>query len=936
MSKTMKKEITILAILLLTGQAFAQQTPLFQQIGSRPKGLTNLAEPTEAIDSFLGQDKSGPYVLSWKNFVYSPSSPVWVTIDGSVLRTTEYNLNVEKGEITFKNIVKRTQIVNVKYGYFPETSTKNPNPALTAPLTVKLASSSFSGLTFTAVNAQNLSSAPSMVLGHTLNTRGFTSNYYANPTGKGTDIQDAIKLGYTLGKTNSFTANYEKADKGFSSLAKNFGTLDAAEKTNLNGKYSIAKNSNLSFNNTAFKSLNSAVENNNTSAQFSMAGGKNQPSFNYLFADNSGTDAKNVKTSNYNQNASFNSKVGQGDFIYRNVQNDSTTNTTRSVNNQEILSFKTNQFSAGRVNDYKVDPKAGTIDSTTDSLNYNTKILGGSANFSSTQNNSIIHNKEIKNDQNVFGFILKSNKSGFSGLTLNRSENTTISGANETNVANNKVSIGFKTLSYNSNMVVSETNNQVRKDVIDETLSLSLPTRKNAPALTYSSVDAIKRNDKGILVGSSNDLTSFNHTLSGLQLGYRFGQTTTYSPDGRVASVDNSTGNLSTKIGRGIFTSENANNQITTNDNKLVNQDVSKFNYSITQNKSMPGLELERIDFNSSQDTNSLNTLSDKIKLTSKIGSASLNAASFVSSTDNNNKQNETLANSINLNTPIWGQSSLNVNLSSNMNSSPIGDEARTGLGISFAPSRLFSFATEQTDSRLINSGQLMNFANNNKFSLNYNSPGTTIQTAINTIETNISTTEILDYRAVLGNNKTLFQIDSIVRMRDSTDNNTNLNKDTTQTSVSINTSKNLKLNGSYVLNPDDATRPGLTVPVERRSLGLNAKLGHFDLNGSYSSIEHLPGTQADVLAKAGGFNLYGESGIKLGYKVGSTSFYSEMRDQFFFGSNLKGINTYSLGFTQNRGDKFNFSLSGTVIQNRNNSNVSQDFRAEAKLGVKF
>jgi len=431
-------------------------------------------------------------------------------------------------------------------------------------------------------------------------------------------------------------------------------------------------------------------------------------------------------------------------------------------------------------------------------------------------------------------------------------------------------------------------------------------------------------------------LTSFNHTLSGLQLGYKFGQTTTYSPDGRVASVDNSTGNLSTKIGRGIFTSENANNQITTNDNKLVNQDVSKFNYSITQNKSMPGLELERIDFNSSQDTNSLNTVSDKIKLTSKIGSASLNAASFVSSTDNNNKQNETLANSINLNTPIWGQSSLNVNLSSNMNSSPIGDEARTGLGISFAPSKLFSFATEQTDSRLINSGQLMNFANNNKFSLNYNSPGTTIQTAINTIETNSSTTEILDYRAVLGNNKTLFQIDSVVRMRDSTDNNTNLNKDTTQTSVSINTSKNLKLNGSYVLNPDDATRPGLTVPVERRSLGLNAKLGHFDLNGSYSSIEHLPGTQADVLAKAGGFNLYGESGIKLGYKVGSTSFYSEMRDQFFFGSNLKGINTYSLGFTQNRGDKFNFSLSGTLIQNRNNSNVSQDFRAEAKFGYKL
>lgn len=937
MSKTMKKEITILAMLILTGQSFAQQTPLFQQIGSRPKGLTNLAEPTEAVDSFLGQDKTGPYVLSWKNFVYSTSSPVWVTLDGSLLKTSDYNLNVEKGEITFKSIIKRTQVVNVKYGYFPEVSTKNPNPALTTPLTVKLASNSFSGLNFTAINSQNLSSAPSMVLSHTINSRGFTSNYYANPTGKGTEVQDAIKLGYSLGKTNSFTANYEKADKGFSPLAKNFGTVDTAEKSTVNGKYAIAKNSNLSFNNSSFKSLNSVVENNNSSAQFALTGGKNQPSFNYSFVDNSGTDAKNVKTSNYNQNASFNSKVGQGNFVYKNVQNDSTTNTTRSVNNQEILSFKTSQFSAGRVNDYKVDPKSGTIDSTTDSLNYNTKILGGSANFSSTQNNSIINNKEIKNDQNELGFILKSNKTGFSGLTLNRTENTTISGTNETNVANNKVSIGFKTFSYNSNMVVSETNNQVRKDVIDETLSLSLPARKNAPMLTFSSVDAIKRNDKGILVGSSNDLTSFKHAFSGLQLGYKFGQTKTYSPDGKVASVDNSTGNLSTKIGRGIFTSENVNNQITTNDNKLINQDVSKFNYSIVQNKNMPGLELERVDFNSSQDINSLSTVSDKIKLSSKVGSASFNAASFVSSSENNNnKQNETLVNTINLNTPIWGQSSLNVNLSSNMNSSSAGDEAKTGLGISFAPTKSLSFVTEQSDSRLINSGQVLNFASNNKFSLNYNSSGTTLQTAINTIESNSSTTEILDYRAILGNNKTLFQIDSVVRMRDSTDNSINLNKDTTQTSVNVNTSKNLKLSGSYVLNPDDASRPGLTIPVERRSVGLNAKLGHFDLNGSYSSVEHLPGTQADVIAKAGGFNLYGESGIKLGYKVGSTSFYSEMRDQFFFGSNLKGINTYSLGFTQNRGERFNFSLSGTMIQNRNNSNLSQDFRAEAKLGFKF
>ncbi len=938
MSKKMKTPIALFTILLISGQSVAQNTPLFQQVNSRPKGLSNLAEPTENVDSFLGQDKRGPYILTWKNIVFSTSMPVIVTLDGNVLKSSDYSLSIDKGEITFVNLIKRTQIINVKYGYYPETASKNANPSLTAPLTFKLASNSFSGLTLTAVNSQTAATAPSMVFGHTLKSRGFTSSYYANPNGKGFGVQDAIKLGYSTGSKNSLIANYEKTDKEFSSMVKNFGVVDSAEKSNLGGKYSISNNANLSFNNSNFKSLNSPVENNNNGVQFNLTGNKNQPSFNYSINENSGTDAKNIKTSNVIETSSFNSKLANGILSYKNNQNESITNGSRLANNQESISFKTDQISIARNNDDKFDPKVGATSSTLDSLNYNRKLFGGALSFSANENNLVVNNKETKNDQLYYGMTFKGDKSGFTGLTFSRNENNTLSGSKETNSINNKVSFGFKTFNYSSNSINTESGNTNRKELIDDSLTFALPVRKNSPLLSFSSVDSIKRSDKGILVGSSNDVTTFKHQFSGLQVAYKFGKNTNYTPDGKILSTDNTTGNLSTKIGRGIFTSESIGNQIVNGDNKQIDQEINKFNYSLIANKNMPGLELERVDTNSSQDVNNSSTVSDKIKLTSKIGSASLNASSSLSQTENNaTKQNETSSNNVNLTTPIWGASSnLSINLNSNLLSSPLGDETRNGYGLSFAPNKKLVFTTEQTGSKFTNNSQTINYANNNKYSLNLNlANGAILQTAINSMETNTSQSEIIDYRAVVGNNKTLFQVDSIVRMRESTDINVNLNKDTTQTLVNVNTSKNFKLSGSYTLNPDDIAKPGSTVPVERRTLGLTAKLGNMDLNGTYTSTEHLPGTQAEVLTKAGGFNLYGESGIKLGYKRGSTSFYSEMRDQFFYNSNFKGINTYSIGLIKS-GDSFNFSLSGTLIQNRNNNLNSQDYRAEAKFGFKF
>jgi hypothetical protein len=65
-----------------------------------PRGLTNLAPPSQMSDAFLGQDKKGPYVLSYRNFLFGPGQPVWVTVDNVPQRTAAYVLDTATGEVS--------------------------------------------------------------------------------------------------------------------------------------------------------------------------------------------------------------------------------------------------------------------------------------------------------------------------------------------------------------------------------------------------------------------------------------------------------------------------------------------------------------------------------------------------------------------------------------------------------------------------------------------------------------------------------------------------------------------------------------------------------------------------------------------------------------------------------------------------------------------
>ncbi|MEY4914918.1 MAG: hypothetical protein RJA02_1187 [Armatimonadota bacterium] len=126
---------------------------------SAPRGLTNLAPPSQMSDAFLGQDKKGPYVLSYRNFLFGPGQPVWVTVDNVPQRTTTYVLDTATGEVTFDRVIKRTEVIRISYGYYPESSQRNANPSQAAPLTFRLAALGMGNLnmtTFTGGTGDNM------------------------------------------------------------------------------------------------------------------------------------------------------------------------------------------------------------------------------------------------------------------------------------------------------------------------------------------------------------------------------------------------------------------------------------------------------------------------------------------------------------------------------------------------------------------------------------------------------------------------------------------------------------------------------------------------------------------------------------------------------------------------------------------------------------
>jgi hypothetical protein len=1085
--------VTILSSIVSVG-AFAQQTSIFQQASRAPKDYSNLVPPTQYLDSFLGQDKKGPYTLTWKNFNYSPGNPVWISVDNQVLPSASYTLDVAKGEVTFASLIKRTQVVRVSYGYYSELASKNANPTMVAPLTFKLASLGLNNLNITTFN-NNAAQDPSFVLGFNSKGNGLTSNLFFAPGQTNAVDQSALKLGYNTGNAkNGLNVDFSRNGKGFApTYGKAFGINDSLQTLNLNGNIT-SQVSALSFSRKDSRNLSNNQGGLNQSALLKLGGGRNQPLISYSSNGQEGLDPKGVFNSTSIENGNLTQKFGALDLAYKTNKTDTTIGKSRTLTDQNSINLglaanaKTRMpgFSFNRTNDSAQAGSATTL-TTTDRASLAAGLAGGNLSFNSLQKNITLPDNKVQQiDQRSVNLGFNGNKKGFSGLTFGRIEDDKTDNSNISNTVNNRGSIGGvfakTTFNLNFNKIDTNVNGKSRLDQDQESILFSLPNSKVLPVAKFTRNDDIKRDAKGVLVGSANDSTDVKAKLSGSDLNYKSTKVDTYTPDGKFTSVDSNLGTLAFKVGSASLNAELLNtNSLVNNSSTLIEQQKYTFNlpgnakgfsgfklqradtslavpglqtdtvaneisygtkvgplslstnlfkadsvysnnkvgfadrqniginyntskylnfsfnrggnvgqdvtglrlgtvndtYALTSNtpwiqlsvknliadvstpdkrrvftntdlysvkipskKNMPGVEVERTDADAEELNAVTNIVSDKLKFNSKLGAANLTASAGQITTDKNNNTPLGVAkdNSLSISTPIWGRgTSVGVTVNNYNAVNGAVSEDKNGLGINITPSRGLTLSTEQQENSIFNSNIQTRSITGQKYSLNYSpAPNATVQTSFLEAIDGVKKSEVYDYRALVGSDKTLFKVDGLLKVRNATDANALLNTDSANATVNINPVKNIVLSGNYLLNPDDPAKAGMFIPVERRQYALTHRAGSFEVTGSYADTEHLRGTSADILAKAGGYYYYGETGLKIGWKAGaSTVFTSEYREQFFKGGVAKGSETFSLGLNHTRAST-TFSLSGTYIDNRANPNLRTDYRAEAKLGYKF
>ena len=140
-------------------------------------------------------------------------------------------------------------------------------------------------------------------------------------------------------------------------------------------------------------------------------------------------------------------------------------------------------------------------------------------------------------------------------------------------------------------------------------------------------------------------------------------------------------------------------------------------------------------------------------------------------------------------------------------------------------------------------------------------------------------------------------------------------------------------LSGGLIVNPEDN---GQVAEAVRQEFGLSGRLGGLDLGGGYALT-----TLAGGAKPAPGMGPQsGELSVAVGLRFSRfTQLTSSYKDVFTYGTGAtpqRGLRAYGLGLTHNVGSAMNFSLGGTLTEDKAQVGISPDVKAEAKLGLKF
>ena len=538
------------------------------QLQQTPKYATNLALPTMADDTFLGQDKPGPYVLTWRAFQSGVGNPVQIFVDGKLLGAGAYTIDVTKGELTFQNPIKRTQLVRARYGYYLGIAQKNPNATPAAPLTVSLAALGLSNLSMTALPTAD-TNGPRMVLNLGSKSQllggGFTSQFNFAPDAGGNGTTSGVagdklgmKLGYAAGNAkNGLDLSFLRSGKQFaSSVGKGLGYTDAVESLGMAGRMEAAKWLAFNVGRSEIRDLNGK---GNTEAQtlgFRLGGSKGTPVANLLRNTENKTDAKGQLTAIVTEGGDFAGKVGAANLVAKRNETVTTTpDKKESSALQENLGFNLNAKGAptlnlNRVEDSKTDITGFKTGSQVEKGDLAGKVGGVAFNAKTNKSRVATNEKNVKQVTQVYqeSYNLAYAPKNQPGLTIARDNNFTVNPAGvRVGSGNDKAELGTKLrtgkfgvadLVARTQKVLTATPDKKQVEVETKTLGFNYTGSKpGTPGFQLARVGE-ERTDAAGVTKTDSDIVGFKNQLGPLSVDVKSTSADLVTPDKKTFDVE--------------------------------------------------------------------------------------------------------------------------------------------------------------------------------------------------------------------------------------------------------------------------------------------------------------------------------------------------------------------------------------------------------------
>lgn len=954
------------------------------QLQQTPRYATNLALPTQADDTFLGQDKPGPYVLTWKNFQTGVGNPVQVFIDGKLLLATAYSLDVAKGEIAFQVPVKRVQLVRVRYGYYAGIAQKNPNPAPASPLTVSLAALGLANLSMTTVQSQdttspklvwNLNSKANLLGGGLSSQFNFAgdgvqangSPATANP-GSTTD-RLGVRLGYVAGDTrNGVDVSFLRGGKQFAStVGKSFGFNDATQSLGVAGRMTPAQWLAFNVGQTEIRDLMGKGSTESQALGFRLGDSKKGPQLNFARNNEEKQNGAGVRTAAaLKENVAFNLNTKGAPTLSLNKSEDTKTdaNGYRSGSTLEQSNL------AGKLSGIDLVAKTNksftaTPDKKETRINQETYSLAYAPKNQPSLN--IVRNNDFKIDPAGVR-----TGSGLDKAELTSKFRTGTFGVADLVARNQKVLTATpdkKQVEIDS-QVLGITYSGAKPTVPSVSLNRTDEERKDAAGITQTSTDAVAfKNQFGPLSVDAKSLSAdiltpdkkrtdleqqiYNLGLGTGKKGPRFGffrseeERRPEDKDWFGAVVNRY--DVAHRLGSADLTYQLQEGVQTTVDQKQSTADLATFNLKLASGPKRPVLNFTRTE-DEKVDPNARRTeiVTNKAELTSKLGTT--NAIVRTSQAQTNTPDSKTTGTAsdtaLSLVTPAgMPGSSATVTVSTGQTETGAVLEQRQGLGVKLQPSPKVVLSAEQKDQVIMplntdgTTGTAKNITSITTGAELTPMPGTKFSGAWQSTEDGQNRTGLTHYSAALGGEKNTFQFVGSMKDRFALGGSTlktPSNLDTASAKLALRPFAGFQVTSAYTLNPEDPAKQGQVTLLTRREYGLAANLGAFQLGGTYALNEFAPNAAETVKA---GSPQFGEYQMTLGFRFSRyTNLNGTYKNTFFYGAGPKGLQIYTFGLTHNVGSALNFSMGGTVTSNVAVASGPQryDYKAEAKLGVKF